>query len=176
MRQTLSVTRSGYYAWFKQEMPSARAVENQALSAEIKKIYFEYKSRYGSRRIRKLLTRMGYQVSRRRVCKLMKNQQLTCKAKRKFKQTTDSNHNLPISPNLLNRDFVTAAPNQIYVGDITYIPTQAGWLYLAVVIDLFSRQVVGSAMHERMKATLINDALTMAIKHRKPAKRSHFTY
>lgn len=168
MCQTLGVTRSRYYAWIAQQTPSARVLENKALTVEIEKIFLEYKCRYGSRRIRKLLIKMGYQVSRRRVCKLMKSQQLYCKTKRKFKQTTDSNHDLPISPNLLNRDFLTTLPNQIYVGDITYIPTRAGWLYLAVVIDLFSRQVVGWAMSERMKATLVNDALKMAIKHRNP--------
>ena len=100
----------------------------------------------------------------------MRAQGLYCKTKRKFRQTTDSNHDLPIAPNLLKRDFSPAGPNQAYVGDITYIPTQEGWLYLAVVIDLFSRKVVGWSMNERMKASLVNDALLMAIWQRKPAK------
>lgn len=100
----------------------------------------------------------------------MRAQGLCCKTKGKFKQTTDSNHNLPIAPDLLQRDFSPATPNQVYVGDITYIPTQEGWLYLAVVLDLFSRQVVGWSMNERMKASLVNDALLMAIWKRKPGK------
>lgn len=100
----------------------------------------------------------------------MRVQNLCCKTKRKFKQTTDSKHNLPIAPNLLQRDFSPALPDQSYVGDITYIPTQEGWLYLAVVLDLFSRQVVGWSMNERMKASLVNDALLMAIWKRKPSR------
>ena len=142
----------------------------QKLSAEIKEIFIEHKCRYGSRRIRKALVNKGYQVSRRRVCKLMKAQGLYCKTKRKFKHTTDSNHDLPVAPNVLERDFSPAKPNQAYVGDITYIYTEEGWLYLAIVVDLFSRQVVGWAMDKRMKASLVNDALLMAIWKRKPGK------
>ncbi len=131
-------------------------------------IFIQNKCRYGSRRIRKTLIKMGYQASRRRVIKLMKVQNLHCKTKRKFKHTTDSRHNLPIAPNLLNRDFSPLKPNQVYAGDITYIPTNEGWLYLAVVIDLYSRQVVGWSMDKRMKTALVNDALKMAIRKRKP--------
>lgn len=170
MCKLLQVNRSSYYTWLQQVSPSARAKENQELSEKIKMIFIENKCRYGSRRIRKALLNREYQVSRRRVCKLMKAQQLCCKTKRKFKHTTDSNHGLPISPNLLNRDFSPATPNQAYVGDITYIPTQEGWLYLATVIDLFSRQVVGWAIDKRMTASLVNQALSMAIWKRKPAR------
>ena len=170
MCETLNVGRSSYYAWVTQETPSARTLENEMLSEKIKMIFIEYKCRYGSRRTRKVLLNMGYQISRRRVCKLMKAQQLCCKTRRKFKHTTDSNHNFPVAPNLLNRDFSPAKPNKAYAGDITYIPTQEGWLYLAVVIDLFSRQVVGWAMDKRMKAALVDDALTMALSNRRPAK------
>lgn len=170
MCDVLEVSRSGYYSWATQEFPSARALENKKLSAEIKMIFLEHKCRYGSRRIRRVLINKGYPVSRKRVCKLMRTQGLYCKTKRKFKQTTDSNHGLPIAPNLLQREFSPANPNQVYVGDITYIPTQEGWLYLTVVLDLFSRQVVGWSMNERMKASLVNDALLMAIWKRKPGK------
>lgn len=100
----------------------------------------------------------------------MKSQRLCCKTKRKFKHTTDSNHDLPVAPNLLQRDFSPAAPNQAYIGNITHIPTKAGWLYLAVVINLFSRQVVDWSMNRQMKASLVNDALAMAIDQRKPAE------
>lgn len=170
MCELLDVCRSSYYAWSRQDKPSARALENQQLSETIKRIFIENKARYGSRRIRQALLNQGYRISRRRVRRLMKEQNLYCKTKRKFKHTTDSNHDLPISPNLLNRDFSSDHPNQVYVGDITDIPTQEGWLYLAVVINLFSRQVVGWAMDKRMKAMLVNDALLMALWKRKPAR------
>ena len=170
MCKVLKVSRSGYYTWAIQKSPSVRTLENRELSEEIALIFLEHKSRYGSRRIRRVLLNKGYQISRKRVCKLMRAQNLCCKTKRKFKQTTDSNHTLPIAPNLLQRDFSPALPDQSYVGDITYIPTQEGWLYLAVVLDLFSRQVVGWSMNERMKASLVNDALLMAIWKRKPGR------
>lgn len=170
MCELLDVSRSSYYHWLMQETPSARVLENKELSEKIKMIFIENKCRYGSRRIRRALQNMGFKVSRRRVGRLMKEQQLCCKTKRKFKHTTDSNHQLPIAPNLLNRNFSPAEPNQVYVGDITYIPTQEGWLYLAVVIDLFSRQVVGWSMNKRMKTSLVNDAMLMAIWQRKPSK------
>ena len=169
MCEVLEVSRSSYYAWANKG-PPARSLENQKLSEEIRVIFIEHKCRYGSRRIRKALLNKGYQISRKRVCKLMKVQGLYCKSKRKFKHTTDSNHNLPIAPNILARNFSPAKPNQAYVGDITYIPTPEGWLYLAVVIDLFSRQVVGWSMSKRMKASLVNDALLMAIWKRKPGR------
>jgi len=128
----------------------------------------ESRCNYGTRRIRKILLRQGILISRRRVGKLMKEQGLNCKTKRKFKLTTDSKHPLPISPNLLERNFSSSAPDQKYVGDITYIWTGEGWLYLATVIDLFSRHVVGWAMDKQMKASLVNDALLMALWKRKP--------
>lgn len=132
-------------------------------------IFIEHKCRYGSRRIRKVLSTLGYKISRRRVIKLMQSLHLCCKTKRKFRQTTDSNHQLPIAPNLLQRDFSPAQPNQVYARDITYIPTEEGWLYLAVVIDLFSRRIIGWAMDQRMEASLVNSAMTMALLKRKPA-------
>lgn len=166
MCDILKVSRSRYYDWLKQP-PSARTRENNALAEKIKMIFIQHKCRYGSRRIRKALLNIGYQVSRRRVCKLMKAENLYCKTTRKFKITTDSKHNLPVAPNILNRHFSPSQPNQAYVGDITYIPTTEGWLYLAIVIDLFSRQVVGWAMDKYMKAVLVNEALLMAIWKRK---------
>jgi putative transposase len=170
MCDLLRISRSSYYKWLTQETPSARTLENKELMEKIKMIFIQNKCRYGSRRIRQALLNMDYKISRRRVGKLMKSLNLCCKTKRKFKFTTDSKHNLPISPNLLNRDFSPAKMNQVYAGDITYIPTEEGWLYLAVVIDLFSRKVVGWSMDKTMKATLVNDALSMAIWKRKPGK------
>jgi len=170
MCKLLGVSRSGYYEWQQQTSPSSRSLENEKLSKGIKLIFTEHKSRYGSRRIRREFLKQGYAINRRRVCKLMKAQSLYCKTRRKFKHTTDSNHHLPIAANLLERNFKQDKPNQVYVSDITYIPTEEGWLYLAVIIDLDSRQIVGWSMNKRMKASLVNDALLMAIKKCQPTK------
>lgn len=170
MCETLMVSRSAYYAWLKKPALSTRKQEDKVLSEAIKTLYIEHKCRYGARRLTKSLHKMGDTISRRRVGRLMKEMGLVCKTRRKFKYTTDSNHNQMISPNLLKRDFSPQRPNSVYAGDITYIPTQEGWLYLAVVIDLYSRRVVGWAMNKRMKADLVNKALLMAIWQRKPKR------
>ena len=136
----------------------------------IKTVFQKGRKNYGTRCLKKALIGLDRHVSRRRIGRLMREAGLACKTKRKFKATTNSSHNLPIAPNLLDRQFTVHQPNQKYVGDITYIHTQEGWLYLAVVIDLFSRQVVGWSMAERMRAKLANDALLMAIWKRKPDK------
>ncbi len=108
--------------------------------------------------LKRKLAEKGVHISRRRIGRLMKKAGLFCKTKRRFKATTNSKHNKRISPNLLEREFTVSQPDRYYVGDITYIATKEGWLYLAVVIDLFSRQIVGWSMDERMKAKLVNDA------------------
>lgn len=169
MCKCLSVNRSAYYAWCN-SVPSVKRLEDQQLTEKIKVIFLNNKSRYGFRRIKEALNRDNLIVSKRRVSRLMREAGLCCKTKRKFKMTTDSKHNLPISPNLLQRNFTFSRPNQAYVGDITYIPTLEGWLYLAVVIDLFSRQVVGWSMKKHMRTSLVNDALLMAIWKRKPKR------
>jgi transposase InsO family protein len=116
-----------------------------------------------------LIQRYGLIVSRKRIKNIMHDLNLIVKMKRKFKvNTTDSNHNLPIAPNILNRDFYASLPDTKYVGDITYIPTNEGWLYLATVIDLFSRKIVGWSMDDNMRVTLVNDALKMALTRRNP--------
>ena len=167
MCERLSVGRSSYYEWLRSQ-PSSRVLENQRLSARIREIFLENRCVYGSRRIRKILQLEREVISRRRVGKLMKQQHLCCKTKRKFRVTTDSKHSLPIAPNLLGRNFIAAAPDQKYVGDITYIWTGEGWMYLAVVIDLYSRRVVGWSMDDNIRAPLVNNALLMAIWSRKP--------
>ena len=169
MCKVLGVSRSCYYTWCKSSL-SERAKEIKSLKSQVQSIFTQSRENYGSRRIRKILTSQGVKISRRRVRKLMKEQNLHCKTKRKFKVTTDSKHSNPIAPNILDRKFEVEAPNKAYVGDITYIWTAEGWLYLAVVLDLFSRQVVGWSINERMKAALVNDALTVALWKRKPAK------
>jgi transposase InsO family protein len=169
MCEFLSVSRSAYYDWLAHR-PTAREQEDAELIEIIRDLFKQGRENYGTRCLKKALLKKGWHVSRRRIARLMRQAGLACKTKRKFKATTDSKHSLPIAPNLLDRQFHAAQPNQKYVGDITYIHTQEGWLYLAVVIDLFSRQVVGWSMSERMQAKLVNDALLMAIWKRKPGK------
>ena len=147
----------------------AKSVDEK-LNRLIEDIFIEYREVYGTRRIKAvLLYEYGVIVSRRKIGKIMRSLNLSVKMKRKFKvTTTDSNHNYSISPNRLQRDFKTNVSDEVYVGDITYIRTQQGWLYLAVVIDLFSRQVVGWSMDDTMKTSLVNNALQMALHKRSP--------
>lgn len=137
----------------------------------IKQEFFHGRKAYGIRRIKKKLTEQNIVVSRRRIGRLMKISDLKCTTiKRKYKVTTNFNHNRPIVPNLLARRFIVDKVNRYWVSDITYIPTKEGWLYLAVVIDLYSRQVVGWSMDRYMQAELVNNALLMALWKRKPNK------
>jgi putative transposase len=165
----MKVSRSGYYEWLNNPEVAKRN-HDEELIKNITSIFKEGRSTYGTRRIKKKLALQGKTISRCRIARLMNEAGLLCKTKRKFKSTTDSKHTKLISPNLLGRQFNVTAANRYWVGDITYIPTQEGWLYLAVVIDLYSRQVVGWSMSNRMKAELVNKALLMAIWRRKPAK------
>ncbi|MFT6346051.1 MAG: transposase InsO family protein [Polaribacter sp.] len=165
----MKVSSSGYYEWLNR-LPSSRDIENQELQMQIKQVFVSNRNVYGTRRIAKILALDNIVISRKRIGKLMASAGLYCKTKRKFKVTTDSKHNKPIAPNLLARKFDVSAPDKYWVGDITYIRTESGWLYLATVIDLYSRQIIGWSMADNMKAQLINDALTMAIWKRKPKK------
>lgn len=169
MCRFLKVSRSGYYDWLKRPK-SNREMENERLTHRLKELFQEGRGIYGTRRLKKRFADLGDTLSRRRIGRLMKRAGLICQSKRKFKVTTDSKHHQPIAPNLLERRFNVDKPDQYYVGDITYIETRQGWLYLAVVIDLYSRHVVGWSMDQRMTAQLVNDALLMAIWKRKPAK------
>ena len=169
MCEFLNVSRSGFYDW--QDAPKTeREKENEELIEQLGILFQEGRGTYGTRRLKRKLKEVGYTVSRRRISRLMKRAGLVCKTKRKFRVTTDSKHKQPIAPNLLERQFTVDKPKQTYVGDITSIETQEGWLYLAVVIDLYSRQVVGWSMDKRMQAKLVNDAFLMAIWKAKPAK------
>ncbi len=169
MCRVLEVSRSGYYEFLRRP-PSRRSLEDDELRSLVKAAFEKGRKNYGTRRIKRELAKQDIIVSRRRIGRLMRAENLRVQTKRKFKATTDSKHNKPIAPNLLKREFTVKNPDVAYVGDITYIPTREGWLYLAVVIDLFSRTVVGWSMGSRMKAELVNDALMMAIWKRKPAK------
>lgn len=167
MCRVMDLSRSSYYEWLYRPA-SGRAKEDEEMSAMINEAFVEGRATYGSRRIRQKLVQKKVTVSRRRVTRLMKESNLAVKTKRKFKATTDSNHNQPIAPNLLDRKFDVSELNRYWVGDITYVPTEEGWLYLATVIDLYSRKVIGWSMDSRMKAELVNNALLMAIWQRKP--------
>jgi putative transposase len=169
MCRVLGVARSGYYAWKKRE-ESPRDEENRRLDADIQRIYDLHKGRYGAPRLALELEAEGWQVSRRRVAKRMRALALRAKAAKKFKATTQSKHNLPVAPNRLEQDFSAEAANRKWVADITYIWTEEGWLYLAVVLDLYSRAVVGWAMDGRMTRELVIAALTMAIWRRRPGR------
>ncbi len=167
MCQVLGVSSSGYHAWRTRE-PSARAQGNARLLVHIRTIYQTSRGTYGSRRIYHELRTQRIVCSRHRVARLMRQHGLRAKQRRPYKRTTRRDERLPVAPNVLDRQFTATAPNQKWVVDITYIATAQGWLYLAVVMDLFSRQIVGWPMQPRMKTALVVDALQMALAQRRP--------
>jgi len=156
------VTRSSYYSWIKNGCIVEKI--DKPFNTLLQKLFMEARGTYGTRRLKVVLEkRYGIIVSRRKIQKSLNQLNLKVKMKRRYKViTTTSDHKLPISPNHLKRDFYTTNANKVYVGDITYIPTQEGWLYLAVVIDIYSRKVVGWSMSHSLHTSLVNDALTMA--------------
>jgi len=169
--QVLGVSISGYHQYRRRKNTSGVAttrLSDAVLLVHIKTIFAEMKGAYGWPRMWRELCGRGLRVGKERVRKLMKENGLQARARKKFRATTDSDHGLPVSQNLLERNFRADAPNRIWTGDITYCWTDEGWLYLAVVIDLFSRQVVGFAMAERMTRQLVIDALRMAWFRRRP--------
>jgi putative transposase len=170
MCRVLSVSRSGFYK-FQKESVSKRQKEDERLDKEIEEIYQENKGRYGSPRITDALRERGWNVSKNRVAKRMVKKGLRAKTCKRFRvRTTDSKHSYPIAPNILNRNFSVSAPDQVYVSDITYLPTKMGWAYLAVFIDLFSRMVVGWSISSSLDHTMVLSAFTKAIQHRNPGK------
>jgi transposase InsO family protein len=165
--RTLSVSEQGYYAWCKR-CESSRAISNRRLSDQVKSIFAENKRRYGSPRIYRELRDQGQRLSEKRIARLMRQLGLKAKAARKYRATTDSSHSKPVAPNVLNREFKPTAPNRVWCGDITYLWTDEGWMYLAVFIDLFSRRVVGWALGLRLTQSLVALAFTRAIARRRP--------
>ena len=161
MCKVLKVSRRAYYYWLNHTNVKQ---EDVILNNLVKTLFFELRKTHGQRRLKRFLFNdYGLFISRRKVAKIMKALGLTTKHKRRFKViTTDSKHNLAISPNRLKRDFYASSPNKVYVGDITYIHTKEGWAYLATVIDLYSRMIIGYAIDTRMHAKLIVSALNMA--------------
>ena len=165
--KVMQVTRSGYYQWLER-CYSVRHQMNKKLVPLVREIHKESKGTYGTRRMAKALRELGIPCGRRRAKTLMKMADVVARQPRKFKATTDSKHNLPVAPNLLQRDFAASRPNEAWASDITYIWTTQGWLYLTVVLDLFSRQVVGLSMSKRINRDLVINALRMAYWRRKP--------
>jgi putative transposase len=166
----LEVSPSGYYAWQKRQVcPGVRAVEDSVLVQEIDRIHARSRQTYGSPRVEKELRKKGRCHGRNRIARLMKQEGLCGRQKGRYRvQTTDSNHDQPIAPNRLAEAPKATAPNQLWVADITYIETKEGWLYLAAILDLYSRKIVGWAMSERIDTVLILKALAMALLHRNP--------
>jgi putative transposase len=165
--RALRVSRSGFYDWCSRP-ESRREKEELELTREIENIHLGSRKTYGSPRVHAQLQGMGYPVSRKRVERLMRKHGIRARRKRRYRVTTDSQHDFYVAENRLKRDFTAQAKDQVWVGDITFIWTQAGWLYLAVVLDLFSRQVVGWAMSDAIDTQLTLSALQMAISRRKP--------
>lgn len=167
MCRVLQVSSSGYYAWQRRQTDQ-KLNKDAKLLEKIIQIFFYHKGRYGVPRVYKELRKQGIMCNKKRVERLMKSQGLKAWSKVKFKGTTNSKHKYPVAPNLLERYFQASYPNQVWTGDITYIRTVEGWLYLAVVIDLYSRKIVGWAMSKRIGSKLVIDALRMAIANRDP--------
>jgi transposase InsO family protein len=166
----LEVSASGYYDWQRRRLcPGPRAVEDQALAQEIDQIHTRSRKTYGAPRVEKELRKKGRCHGRNRVARLMKQKGLCGRQKGRYRvQTTDSNHDQPIAPNRLAQAPKATAPNQLWVADITYIETHEGWLYLAGILDLYSRKIVGWAMSEHIDTLLVLKALDMALLHRHP--------
>lgn len=167
MCRVLEVSRSGYYEWLNRT-PSARAQENERLKVAIRVAHTRTRESYGARRLQPELAGDGFVAGRDRIDRLRKELGLRCKQKRQFKATTNSNHALPVADNLLGQSFSATRPNQVWVTDLTYIPTGEGWLYLAGIKDLHTCEVVGYAMGERMTQALVGQALFRAVRTQRP--------
>ena len=169
MCKLLNVSRSGYHAWLKRP-ESRRSRQNRALEAKIRVLHAASHGIYGAPRIHRDLIDDGIRCGKNRVARIMRDAGIRSRTKKKFKATTDSRHDLPVAPNLLNQQFTVDTPDRTWAGDITFIPTEQGWLYLAVLLDLFNREVVGWSASSRMTRQLAIDALQMALGRRSPEK------
>jgi putative transposase len=168
MCRVLQVSPSGYYAW-RSRPESARAMANRRLLQEVQSLHARHQGRYGSPRMHAALRAEGHRVSRGRVERLMHRHGIRALGRRRFRPTTtDSRHSLPVAPNLLQQEFTASVPNRVWLADITYIPTGEGWLYLAAVLDLATRKVVGWAMRDHMRTELTLGALMMATQRQRP--------
>jgi transposase InsO family protein len=168
MARVLEVSRSGFYAW-QERPPSARALEDERLKVAISAVHVKTRETYGAKRLQTELKADGVEVGRDRIARLRRELGIFCKQKRKFKATTQSQHDLPVAENLLGQCFQAAAPNEVWHTDITYIPTGEGWLYLAGVKDQFTCEIVGYTLGSRMTQELVGQALWRAIRYQRPA-------
>ena len=168
MCQLLEVSRRGYYEWLSRP-PRAQAHAAQEVQDKIQRYFAQGRGTYGTRRLKHLLAQDGLQVSRRRIGRLLAQAGLRCQTRRQCKAPRTAEQAQTVAPNQLNRAFTVTEPNTVYVGDMTYLPTGEGWLYLAIVLDLCSRAVVGWSMADHMRAELVNQALAMALVQRQPA-------
>jgi putative transposase len=169
MARVLKVSRSGYYAWLGNPA-SEHYRRDEMLVATISSIQKKSKRRYGSPRVTRELKRRGHRVGHNHVARLMKQNDLQARRRRRYRSTTNSDHSLPVAPNILNRQFGITEPNVAWVSDITYCATAEGWMYLCVIMDVASRKIVGWSLDRRMKAELVLGALMMAITRRRPPK------
>lgn len=167
MCRIYDVSPSGYYAWLVRP-PSKRAQDEGRLEVEIQAAHQRTRETYGPERLQEDLAENGVKTSVHRIKRIRRKLGIRCKQKRKFKATTNSNHNMPVAPNLLEQNFTATAPNQIWVSDITYIPTDEGWLYLAGHKDMFSGDLVGYAMSERMTKNLVSQSLFRGVAAKRP--------
>jgi putative transposase len=169
MRRIMNVSASGYYAWLDRPL-SKRALEEMRLEVEIRAAHKRTRQTYGPERLAHDLAEHGIQVGICRIKRIRKKLGLRCKQKRKFRATTDSRHTLPVAENLLGQQFKVCEPNTVWVSDITYVPTDEGWLYLAGHKDLFTGEIVGYAMGERLSRNLVSQSLFRAVAAKRPAK------
>ncbi len=167
MCKALIVSRSGFYGWLNRP-ESGRMKEEKALKFFLKKKHMESRQTYGARRHQVELSKEGFEISRKRITRLMKENLLFSRVKKRFKITTDSSHGKTVYPNRLKRQFLQSEADKVYVSDITYIQTKESWLYLCIFVDLYSRKVVGWSMKSHMGSSLVTDALEMALKKRTP--------
>lgn len=167
MCSVFQVSRSGYYEWSKGK-ESERNKRRKALEKHVRRIFLESRRLYGSPKIAQALKQQGIQASEKTVARIMKELGLKSRTVKKYKATTNSKHNLPVHDNVLNQQFAVQAPNQVWVADITYIPTGEGWLYLASIMDLYSRKIVGWHLDERMTKSLVLEALDQAYRRQRP--------
>ena len=167
MSRVLGVSRSGFYAWLTRD-PSQRAKEDERLKVAIKAAHKRTRESYSARRLQPELAADGFIAGRDRIARLRRELGIHCRQKRKFKATTNSRHNLPVAENLLAQTFTPSAPNEVWVSDITYIPTGEGWLYLAGIKDVFTCEIVGYAMAERMTQEATSRALFRAVQQKRP--------
>ena len=166
--EVMEVSRSGYYDYVQRQTKRIQPPQEQALVYRVKAIHEETGGSYGSRRMAQQLQAEGYAVGRYQARSLMRQAEVAVKPKKRFKVTTDSRHRYPVAPNLLDRQFTVAAANRVWAADISYLWTAEGWLYLAVVIDLYSRRVIGWSLADHLRVDLVKEALTMALWRRKP--------